>query len=179
MHRTRVHSSKPNSSSSSPATTNSKQWCIGSSDSEVLQSWIIFLFYGMGPELLTKTLTEAHTRTCLYSSDQVAEIMKKPPDVGSILLYKSMDHEQLWLDCAQKLTNIIQQIIEFAKMVPGFMKLSQDDQILLLKADILLNVEEGDNEDVIEFPLEEMNNNCPIELRMTSCSEPVGGWGAT
>ncbi|GBN23869.1 putative nuclear hormone receptor HR3 [Araneus ventricosus] len=44
------------------------------------------------------------------------------------------DHEQLWLDCAQKLTNIIQQIIEFAKMVPGFMKLSQDDQILLLKA---------------------------------------------
>lgn len=29
---------------------------------------------------------------------------------------------------------MIQQIIEFAKMVPGFMKLSQDDQIVLLKA---------------------------------------------
>ncbi|KAG8182668.1 hypothetical protein JTE90_019693 [Oedothorax gibbosus] len=85
-------------------------------------------------ELLTKTLSEAHTRTCLYTSDQVAEVMRKPHDVTAILLYKSMDHEQLWLDCAQKLTNIIQQIIEFAKMVPGFMKLSQDDQILLLKA---------------------------------------------
>jgi nuclear receptor subfamily 1 group F protein 4 len=32
------------------------------------------------------------------------------------------------------LTTVIQQIIEFAKMVPGFMKLSQDDQIVLLKA---------------------------------------------
>ncbi|XP_042902546.1 probable nuclear hormone receptor HR3 isoform X1 [Parasteatoda tepidariorum] len=85
-------------------------------------------------ELLTKTLTEAHTRTCLYTSEQVAEVFRKPTDVTSILVYKSMDHEQLWLDCAQKLTNIIQQLIEFAKMVPGFMKLSQDDQILLLKA---------------------------------------------
>jgi hypothetical protein len=43
-------------------------------------------------------------------------------------------HEELWLECAQKLTTVIQQIIEFAKMVPGFMKLSQDDQIVLLKA---------------------------------------------
>lgn len=45
-----------------------------------------------------------------------------------------MSHEELWLECAQKLTSVIQQIIEFAKMVPGFMKLSQDDQIVLLKA---------------------------------------------
>ncbi|KFM57713.1 hypothetical protein X975_09753, partial [Stegodyphus mimosarum] len=28
-------------------------------------------------ELLTKTLTEAHTRTCLYTTEQVAEIMRK------------------------------------------------------------------------------------------------------
>lgn len=43
-------------------------------------------------------------------------------------------HEELWLECANKLTTMIQQIIEFAKMVPGFMKLSQDDQIVLLKS---------------------------------------------
>lgn len=42
-------------------------------------------------------------------------------------------HEQLWMTAAQKLTNLIKQIIEFAKMVPGFMKLNQDDQIVLLK----------------------------------------------
>lgn len=45
-----------------------------------------------------------------------------------------MAHEELWLECAQKLTTVIQQIIEFAKMVPGFLKLLQDDQIVLLKA---------------------------------------------
>ena len=43
-------------------------------------------------------------------------------------------HEELWFDCAQKLTSVIQQIIEFAKAVPGFRKFSQDDQIVLLKA---------------------------------------------
>ena len=40
----------------------------------------------------------------------------------------------MWMSAAQKLTNIIKQIIEFAKMVPGFMtRFSQEDQIVLLK----------------------------------------------
>jgi nuclear receptor subfamily 1 group F protein 4 len=46
----------------------------------------------------------------------------------------AQSHEELWLECAGKLTTMIQQIIEFAKIVPGFMKLSQDDQIVLLKS---------------------------------------------
>jgi nuclear receptor subfamily 1 group F protein 4 len=40
-----------------------------------------------------------------------------------------MSQEELWLDCAEKLTAMIQQIIEFAKLIPGFMRLSQDDQV--------------------------------------------------
>lgn len=40
-----------------------------------------------------------------------------------------MTQEELWLDCAEKLTAMIQQIIEFAKLIPGFMRLSQDDQV--------------------------------------------------
>lgn len=51
-----------------------------------------------------------------------------------LFFFSVQAHEELWLECAQKLTTVIQQIIEFAKMVPGFMKLSQDDQIVLLKA---------------------------------------------
>ena len=39
----------------------------------------------------------------------------------------------LWVEIAEKLTLTVQQIIEFAKMVPGFMNLLQDDQIMLLK----------------------------------------------
>lgn len=45
-----------------------------------------------------------------------------------------MTYEEMWLDCADKLTGMIQNIIEFAKLIPGFMKLTQDDQILLLKS---------------------------------------------
>ncbi len=42
--------------------------------------------------------------------------------------------EDLWLTAAQRLTAIIKQIIEFAKMVPGFMtRFNQEDQIVLLK----------------------------------------------
>ncbi|XP_074037493.1 nuclear hormone receptor 3 ROR-beta isoform X3 [Leptinotarsa decemlineata] len=85
-------------------------------------------------EIILKTITDAHTRTCLFTLDHIHEMFRKQHDLTRLVYYKNMAHEELWLECAQKLTGIIQQIIEFAKMVPGFMKLSQDDQIVLLKA---------------------------------------------
>uniref|UniRef100_A0A1B6DVR5 Probable nuclear hormone receptor HR3 n=1 Tax=Clastoptera arizonana TaxID=38151 RepID=A0A1B6DVR5_9HEMI len=84
-------------------------------------------------ELLSKTIADAHARTCLYSLEHIHNMFRKQ-DHSKYMYYKNMSHEELWLECAQKLTTVIQQIIEFAKMVPGFMKLSQDDQIVLLKA---------------------------------------------
>ena len=39
----------------------------------------------------------------------------------------------LWKEVTEKLTASIQQIIEFAKMLPGFLNFLQDDQIMLLK----------------------------------------------
>lgn len=50
-------------------------------------------------------------------------------DLSRILYYKNLGQEELWLDCAEKLTQMIQNIIEFAKLIPGFMRLSQDDQV--------------------------------------------------
>lgn len=44
-----------------------------------------------------------------------------------------MGQEALWLDCAEKLTTMIQNIIEFAKLIPGFMRLSQDDQVSMVE----------------------------------------------
>uniref|UniRef100_A0A0A9YUT0 Probable nuclear hormone receptor HR3 n=1 Tax=Lygus hesperus TaxID=30085 RepID=A0A0A9YUT0_LYGHE len=85
-------------------------------------------------ELLSKTIADAHARTCLYTTDHIHNMFRKQQDLSKLIFYKNMAHEELWLECAQKLTTVIQQIIEFAKMVPGFMKLSQDDQIVLLKA---------------------------------------------
>lgn len=51
--------------------------------------------------------------------------------MSRILYYKNLGQEELWLDCAEKLTAMIQHIIEFAKLIPGFMRLSQDDQVRL------------------------------------------------
>ncbi|XP_037049462.1 probable nuclear hormone receptor HR3 isoform X6 [Bradysia coprophila] len=82
--------------------------------------------------VLIKTLAEAHANTNL-KLDIVHEMFRKPQDVSRILYYKNLGQEDLWLDCAEKLTAMIQNIIEFAKLIPGFMRLSQDDQILLLK----------------------------------------------
>lgn len=46
-----------------------------------------------------------------------------------MVYFKNLVKEDLWLDCADKLTAMIQNIIEFAKLIPGFMRLSQDDQV--------------------------------------------------
>jgi len=85
-------------------------------------------------ELLTKSVAEGHAKTCLLTTEQIVDLMRKPQDVVTQSYhFKNMSHEELWLECAERLTHIIQNIIEFAKMVPGFMRLSQDDQIVLLK----------------------------------------------
>lgn len=83
-------------------------------------------------DVLTKTLAEAHANTNT-KLEIVHEMFRKPQDISRLLYYKNMGREDLWLDCADKLTQMIQNIIEFAKLIPGFMRLSQDDQILLLK----------------------------------------------
>lgn len=113
-------------------------------------------------EILALTLAEAHVGTCLVSSERIAEIVaaKKrqaqlaagsapqaatngaadsQPQVAAasckrLNYLRSLSYDELWLECANRLTNIIQQIIEFAKMVPSFMVMEQDDQIVLLKA---------------------------------------------
>ncbi|XP_050669201.1 probable nuclear hormone receptor HR3 isoform X3 [Leptidea sinapis] len=84
-------------------------------------------------KVLVKSLAEAHANTNT-KLEYIHEMFRKPPDVPKLLFYNSMTYEEMWLDCAGKLTAIIQNIIEFAKLIPGFMKLSQDDQILLLKS---------------------------------------------
>lgn len=39
----------------------------------------------------------------------------------------------MWQHCAIQLTNAVQYVVEFAKHIPGFRMLSQNDQIALLK----------------------------------------------
>lgn len=57
----------------------------------------------------------------LERTDQVSEMLRRPQDISKVLYYKDLSHEDLWLEAATRLTAVVQQIIEFAKMVPGFM----------------------------------------------------------
>ena len=88
----------------------------------------------MDPSTFCKAVLDAHLRTCLYSAEQIDLLKSNLPSTETINTYKSMSHKQLWMEVAEKITIAVQQIIEFAKMIPGFMDLSQDDQIMLLKA---------------------------------------------
>jgi len=87
----------------------------------------------LDPELLAKAIADAHARTCTYTPDQLEKMKEQPPATEIVETLKGMPREKLWMQIAQKLTDTVQNIIEFAKMVPGFMNLLQDDQIMLLK----------------------------------------------
>ncbi|XP_076438819.1 putative nuclear hormone receptor HR3 [Babylonia areolata] len=88
----------------------------------------------MDPVALGSAIAEAHLRTCLYSSDQIEALKQQVVPQDLVAAYTNMSHQRMWTELAEKITLAVQQIIEFAKMIPGFMDLSQDDQIMLLKA---------------------------------------------
>lgn len=54
-------------------------------------------------------------------------------DVDEEIDFKKLKHEEKWFKCANKLTEVIRRVIEFAKWIPNFHNLPQDDKIILLK----------------------------------------------
>jgi hypothetical protein len=85
-------------------------------------------------EVLTNSIFEAHSRTTLLRTEEIRQHWQKGVDQTKLFAFRNMSQEDLWLTAAQRLTAIIKQIIEFAKMVPGFMtRFNQEDQIVLLK----------------------------------------------
>ncbi|TKS82064.1 Nuclear receptor ROR-alpha [Collichthys lucidus] len=52
---------------------------------------------------------------------------------SGILLYLCDSVDEMWQHCAVRLTDAVQYVVEFAKHIPGFRMLSQNDQIALLK----------------------------------------------
>jgi len=85
-------------------------------------------------QLLSDSIFEAHQRTCLLTREQIQVGWTQGISEYKVDQFRKMPSEDLWICAAQRLTNVIQQIIEFAKMVPGFMQFPQEDQIVLLKA---------------------------------------------
>lgn len=41
-------------------------------------------------ELLAKTVSEAHARTCLCTTEQIVDMMRKPQDTNRIIYFKNL-----------------------------------------------------------------------------------------
>uniref|UniRef100_A0A915BD95 NR LBD domain-containing protein n=3 Tax=Ascarididae TaxID=6250 RepID=A0A915BD95_PARUN len=81
---------------------------------------------------ITSAFDSAHNATLRARESNTA----RPIDSFSEQRYRNMDRLEGWKRFAHELTRVIQSIIEFAKMVDGFMQLSQEEQISLLKGGV-------------------------------------------
>ncbi|CAF0712791.1 unnamed protein product [Brachionus calyciflorus] len=86
---------------------------------------------------MVKQIYDAHSRTFLqyFDFNEMSHLSNTPSSQSSELQrLLSLQKSQIYLELADKLTACVQQIIDFSKMIPGFMQLVQDDQISLLKS---------------------------------------------
>lgn len=99
------------------------------------------------------TISQAHHAHCAYTEEKTRGIVRKPAifsleEVGSnsssegsgggsgISSPDSPEQSKmgLWQQFAALVTPSVQRVVEFAKRVPGFLDLVQDDQLILIKA---------------------------------------------
>ncbi|XP_043201332.1 probable nuclear hormone receptor HR3 isoform X2 [Amphibalanus amphitrite] len=86
------------------------------------------------PELLAKSVTDAHRNTLRYSSDYIQKMLRKPHDLEKLSYYSKLSHEDLVMDAVQSVTTLIQHnIIEFAKALFELKSLQEHDKLTLLK----------------------------------------------
>ncbi|XP_066577223.1 nuclear receptor ROR-alpha A [Amia ocellicauda] len=85
-------------------------------------------------EELCAGVVRAHRETSQCRMEAVPSLYWKLFSREEISAFQSKPMEEMWERCACRLTDAIEWVVEFAKRTPGFMDLSQNDQIALLKA---------------------------------------------
>nr|CAD7575607.1 unnamed protein product [Timema californicum] len=93
------------------------------------------------------TVSQAFLANCGYTEEHTRGLVRKPlaqpcssstspedPEVASSTA-ESLEQQRVWLwqQFATHVTPSVQRVVEFAKRVPGFCDLSQDDQLILIK----------------------------------------------
>ncbi|XP_057655843.1 ecdysone-induced protein 78C isoform X1 [Diorhabda carinulata] len=91
------------------------------------------------------SVSQAHHANCGYTEEQTRNLSRKPiilppaspesdTEVASSTA-ESLEMERCWLwqQFASNITPSVQRVVEFAKRVPGFCALGQDDQLILIK----------------------------------------------
>lgn len=100
------------------------------------------------------TISQAHHAHCSYTEEKTRGIIRKPAifsldeytnnggstngtgeNSPSSVTADSLEHQKIvmWQQFAVLITPSIQRVVEFAKRIPGFLDLTQDDQLILIK----------------------------------------------
>ncbi|KAM4600627.1 nuclear receptor ROR-alpha B [Polymixia lowei] len=83
---------------------------------------------------LCGSILRSHRETSQYRVEELQALRWKVFSREEIQAYQSKSVDEMWQYCAVRLTDAVQYVVEFAKRIPGFRVLSQNDQIALLKA---------------------------------------------
>ncbi|KAM9309474.1 LOW QUALITY PROTEIN: nuclear receptor ROR-alpha B [Pholidichthys leucotaenia] len=81
---------------------------------------------------LCASIVRSHRETCQYRVEELQALRWKLFNREEIHAYQSKSVDEMWQHCAIRLTDAVQYVVEFAKHIPGFRMLSQNDQIALL-----------------------------------------------
>ncbi|XP_028966456.1 ecdysone-induced protein 78C-like, partial [Galendromus occidentalis] len=88
------------------------------------------------------TISQAHHAHCGFTEEKTRGLIRKPAlltaneiklDSGSTADSMEMERLTMWQHFAGLVTPSIQDIVEFAKRIPGFLEFAQDDQLILIK----------------------------------------------
>ncbi|XP_072317087.1 nuclear receptor ROR-alpha A isoform X2 [Eucyclogobius newberryi] len=83
---------------------------------------------------LCVTILRSHRETSQCRVEELNVLRWKLFSREEVQIYQSKSVDEMWQHCAIRLTDAVQYVVEFAKHIPGFRILSQNDQIALLKA---------------------------------------------
>ncbi|KAM6936209.1 nuclear receptor ROR-alpha A [Lycodopsis pacificus] len=82
---------------------------------------------------LCASIVRSHRETSKYRVEELQALRWKMLSREEIQAYQSKSVDEMWQHCAIRLTDAVQYVVEFAKHIPGFRLLNQNDQIALLK----------------------------------------------
>uniref|UniRef100_A0A8C1TX79 RAR-related orphan receptor C n=1 Tax=Cyprinus carpio TaxID=7962 RepID=A0A8C1TX79_CYPCA len=85
-------------------------------------------------EDISASIIRSHRETTQYRPEQLQALRWKVFSREEIHAYQSKSVDEMWQHCAVRLTDAVQYVVEFAKRIPGFRQLCQNDQIALLKS---------------------------------------------
>ncbi|NXG40606.1 RORG protein, partial [Psilopogon haemacephalus] len=91
----------------------------------------------MGAQCLTQNVLKSYLETCAQRTEELQRRRWETFSSQEVCAYQRQSMAEMWQRCAGRLTEAIQQVVEFAKRLQGFMDLCQHDQIVLLKAGAL------------------------------------------